>query len=59
MVDFKMKLEFGPDPFILTTKFKLHLCTKKKGKHPDMHGHKEIMKNNSEGLPIKEPLLES
>lgn len=54
-----MKLEFGPDPFILTTKFKLHLCTKKKGKHPDMHGHKEIMKNNSEGLPIKEPLLES
>jgi len=24
-----------------------------------MHGQKEIMKKNTEGLPIKEPLLES
>lgn len=56
-----MKLEFGPDNYVLSSLQQNLSCifVLKNGKHPDMDGHKEIMKKNTEGLPIKEPLLES
>lgn len=61
MINFKMKLEFGPDNYVLSSLQQNLSCifVLKNGKHPDMDGHKEIMKKNTEGLPIKEPLLES